>query len=91
MMYYGNGMNGWGMVLMTVNSLMLWTLVIAGILAVVRYTGRDGRRGATVASHAPSPQQLLAERFARGEIDDEEYARRLGVLDTATPPSRPAG
>ena len=27
-----------------------------------------------------SPEQLLAERFARGEIDEEEYRRRLQVL-----------
>jgi putative membrane protein len=26
------------------------------------------------------PEQILAERFARGEIDVEEYDRRLGVL-----------
>jgi putative membrane protein len=30
----------------------------------------------------PSPQQVLAERYARGEIDDEEYARRRAVLDS---------
>ncbi|MFD0503335.1 SHOCT domain-containing protein [Streptomyces chiangmaiensis] len=28
----------------------------------------------------PSAEQLLAERFARGEIDEEEYQRRLRVL-----------
>jgi putative membrane protein len=26
---------------------------------------------------------VLAERFARGEIDDEEYRRRLDTLRTA--------
>jgi len=36
MMYYGNGMGGWGMVLMTVSSLLFWGLVIAGIVALVR-------------------------------------------------------
>ncbi|MEW2558755.1 SHOCT domain-containing protein [Streptomyces griseorubiginosus] len=30
----------------------------------------------------PSPEQLLAERFARGEIDEEEYRRRMSVLDS---------
>ncbi|WP_210743196.1 SHOCT domain-containing protein [Nocardia cerradoensis] len=29
----------------------------------------------------PSPQQIRAERFARGEIDDEEYTRRMRALD----------
>jgi hypothetical protein len=34
-------------------------------------------------SHTPAatpPERLLAERFARGEIDEEEYRRRLAVL-----------
>jgi putative membrane protein len=34
----------------------------------------------------PAPEQVLAERFARGEIDEDEYRRRLGVLrETAGP------
>ncbi|MGE0781461.1 SHOCT domain-containing protein [Mycolicibacterium chlorophenolicum] len=36
--------------------------------------------------HPPTPQQGLAERYARGEIDDEEYARRLNTLNSGTPP-----
>lgn len=35
---------------------------------------------------APAPEQLLAERFARGEIDEDEYRRRLAVLRDATGP-----
>jgi len=80
MMYYGNGMNGWAMFFMIVNSLLFWSLAIAGIAAIVRYTGRTAQSGA--ARHARSPQQMLAERFARGDIDEEEYRRRQQVLDT---------
>ena len=29
-------------------------------------------------------EELLAERYARGEIDEEEYRRRLEVLRTST-------
>jgi putative membrane protein len=81
MMYYGNGMNGWAMFFMIVNSLLFWSLVIAGIAAIVRYTGRAAQSGGAVR-HARSPQQMLAERFARGDIDEEEYRRRQQVLDT---------
>ncbi|MEU6537714.1 SHOCT domain-containing protein [Streptomyces sp. NPDC047000] len=35
---------------------------------------------------APTPEQLLAERFARGEIDEDEYRRRLAVLRDAGGP-----
>lgn len=41
----------------------------------------------------PSPEQLLAERFARGEIDEEDYRRRLATLtgaDRTRPSHEPA-
>jgi putative membrane protein len=79
MMYWGNGMGAWGMVLMTLSTLLFWGLVIAGIVALVRYTGRSGQ-ASTPAGPPTAPQQMLAERFARGEIDEEEYTRRLHVL-----------
>lgn len=82
MMYWGNGMSGWGMLLMTVSNLLFWGLVIAGIVLLVRYVGRGGQPG-TPATQTPTPQQILADRFARGEIDEEEYTRRLQVLGRA--------
>lgn len=35
----------------------------------------------------PTPEQLLAERFARGEVDQRDYHQRL---DTLRDRSRPA-
>lgn len=90
MMYYGNGMGGWGMVLMTVSSLLFWGLVIAGIVALVRYTSRDAQRSAP-APRGPTPQQTLAERLARGDIDEEEYVRRLQVLSAPALKRGPGG
>ena len=37
-----------------------------------RYRGGTDRNG--------SGEQVLSERYARGEIDEDEYRRRLGVL-----------
>jgi putative membrane protein len=82
MMYYGTGIGGWGMVLMAASNLLFWSLVIAGIVALVHYTGRRSQQGAST-SDASTPQRVLAERFALGEIDEEEYTRRLQVLGTA--------
>ena len=51
----------------------------------MRYASRGGQPPAapppprTPASPG-TPEQLLAERFARGEIDEEEYRHRLAVL-----------
>ncbi len=86
MMYWGSGMGGWGMVLMTVSSLLFLALVFAGIVVVVRSVGRDAERGRPVMP-APTPQQTLAERFARGDIDEDEYTRRLQVLGSAAAPT----
>jgi putative membrane protein len=79
MMFYGNGMSGWGMLLMTVSNLLFWALVIAGVVALVRYV-RPDRPDDRPAPQASTPDRMLAERYARGEIDEEEYTRRLQVL-----------
>ena len=31
------------------------------------------------------PEKVLADRFAKGEIDEGEYARRLGILRYGPP------
>jgi putative membrane protein len=75
MMYYGD-MNGWGFALMGISAVVFWGLVIVGIVLLVRYLGRSGQP--PTATH--TPEQLLAERFARGEIDESEYQARLATL-----------
>ena len=90
MMYYGTGMSGWGMALMSLSGLLLWGLIIAGIVVAVRYSGPIGQRGAPVV-HGPTPQQTLADRFARGDIDEEQYTSNLKVLDATTSTRGPGG
>jgi putative membrane protein len=36
--------------------------------------------GTTHAAGASNAEQVLAERYARGDIGDDEYKRRLGLL-----------
>lgn len=77
MYWYGDHMSGWGWALMTVGTITFWALVIVGIVLLVRYLGHSGQQP-TQPTH--TPEQLLAERFARGEIDQEEYRDRLATL-----------
>ncbi|HZC99653.1 MAG TPA: SHOCT domain-containing protein [Actinomycetes bacterium] len=84
MMWGWNGWSWWGWTLMTLSMLVFWGLVIWGIVALFRRTG-DGR----AEQERPDPERILAERFARGEIDEEEYHRRLQTLRAAG--GRPAG
>ena len=72
----GNGMDGWGYGLMTVSMVLFWGLVIYGVITLIRYLARQDR---SVAAR-PSPEQLLAERFAHGQIDEQEYRQRLDAL-----------
>ncbi|MBM7088798.1 SHOCT domain-containing protein [Streptomyces sp. NPDC012461] len=61
---------------------LFWALVIGGGLALFRRTGH-GRRGPgrPAARDDNSPLTVLGHRFASGEIDEDEYWRRLSVLD----------
>ena len=88
MYWYGSGMSGWGYALMTASMILFWGAVIFGIVLLVRYFGRSGQPPAAPPQSAESPQspeRMLAERFARGEIDEEEYRRRLAVLSGEGP------
>lgn len=78
MWWYGNsnGMDSWGYTLMTVSMVLFWGLVIYGVIAMVRYLGRQDR----AVSARPTAEEVLAERFAHGQIDEPEYRERLDTL-----------
>lgn len=64
-------------------NLLLLALIVVAVVLVVRSVSRPGASGGPT-----SAQQILAERFARGEIDATEYQERLRVL-RGEPPSPP--
>ena len=82
MMWYGNGISGWGFALMMVGNVLFWAVVILGAVALIRYLAAGNR----TAGMRPAPEELLAERFARGEIDEQEYRTRLDTLTHAHGP-----
>ncbi len=73
-------MSGWGYALMTVSMVLFWALIILGVIALVRYLARGDRSGDQAAAPRATPEQVLAERFARGEIDEQDYLRRRDQL-----------
>jgi putative membrane protein len=95
MMYtYGDHVSGWGYALGITSMILFWGLLTLAIAAAVRYLGRD-RGGGVASPPAPPPapptaEQVLADRFARGEIDADEYQQRLDTLRRAAHPA-PAG
>ncbi|MGW5635535.1 SHOCT domain-containing protein [Streptomyces sp. NPDC003832] len=61
---------------------LIWGAVVVGGITLLRRTlprGRGGPRRPAVDDH--SPIAVLGHRFASGEIDEDEYWRRLSVLD----------
>jgi putative membrane protein len=77
MMYYGRGWGGGGFWLL-VGFLLLIALVVLVVWAVM-HLSRSGR----VATHDPSrptPNEILRERFARGEITAQEFEDAKKVL-----------
>lgn len=86
MWWYGSDMSGWGYALMTLGMVLFWALVIFGVIALVRFLARNDRPTAARLT----PEQLLAERFARGEIDEHDYHQRLDTLrDRSRPTVKP--
>jgi putative membrane protein len=78
MFWPDHDLTGWGWTAMTISMLLFWGLLIAGGVLLVRALTRLS--GSADGPGRPSPEQLLAERYARGEIDDEEYRTRLATL-----------
>ncbi|HEY0699890.1 MAG TPA: SHOCT domain-containing protein [Micromonospora sp.] len=78
MWWYGDHMGGWGVTLMVLNMVLFWALVVAGVVLLVRYLGRTRPEGGRLVG--ADAERILAERFARGEIDEEEYHSRLAAV-----------
>ena len=69
-------------VVMTLMMVIFWGGLVALVVWLVRSLPARDR----VATAPPPPARaddLLAERFARGEIDEDEFARRRKVLHSS--------
>lgn len=81
--YYGHmwdgGWHGWlfGPLMM----FLLVALVVVGVVLAIRWAGGDGRGEPSGGPPQRTPRVILDERFARGEIDKEEYEERRRVLE----------
>ncbi len=70
-----DSMSAYGWVMMTIFATLFAALLVTAIWALYSYTTRtraDQERG--------SPEELLAERYARGDITTEDYQERLDTL-----------
>lgn len=73
---------GWGGgIAMGALMLLFLAAVVIALVVAVRYLASPQQgSGQPPASMTERSEALLAERFARGEIDEDEYRRRITVL-----------
>lgn len=74
---WGWGWSGW--IAMSLMMIVVWGLLIAAIVYVVRASGR-GHDERPAPEDDYTPERILEQRYARGEIDDEEFKRRREML-----------
>ena len=74
MMWSWHGDGGWWWLAGTLMMILFWGAAIWLIAQLVRSTGESG------SPARPSAEDIVRERYARGEIDSEEFRRRLDDL-----------
>jgi putative membrane protein len=81
MMYWnGHGAGIWDWFAMSLGTVFFLALFAIALFSVLRWLSRDRQFPTARPAQPVPPEQLLAERFARGEIDVEEYRQRMDVL-----------
>lgn len=77
MMWWDNGTGWGGWVVMTLTLVAFWSLVVVAIVAIFR---SDREVEQDQSAGGPEPERILDGRFARGEIDLDEYYARQDAL-----------
>lgn len=87
-MMWDNGWSGADWVWMSVGMLGFWTLVVAGVVWLVRTVRTSADRSAPGPDRQTRPgadssnaRAILDERYARGELDDEQYRTHRDLLN----------
>lgn len=72
---------GWGhMIFGSLMMVLFWGGIILAIVLAVRWLGGSSSHGGAPPPQGRRPLDILQERFARGEIDRDEFEERKRLL-----------
>ncbi len=72
---------GWGgMILGPIMMIVFIAVAVVVVVLLVRWLGGPGHGGVLHSPPGKTPLDILKERFAKGEIDNEEFEERRRVL-----------
>lgn len=74
---YGGHMSGWAWAFTGFGMLLFWAALITAIVLLVRYL--NGAKQVPRDSDLPAAE-ILARRFARGEISEDEFLSRSKLI-----------
>ena len=80
MMYGWDGWGWGGWVVMVLAMVVFWAVVITAVVLAIRYAVRGNNQRAQQSSAPTGAEEILAERYARGEIDEDEFRRRRATI-----------
>lgn len=64
---------------------LIWVLIIGVLVLFVAFAFKGGQKGGSgmfgTNEELEDPLKILKNRYARGEIDEEEYERRKNELE----------
>jgi putative membrane protein len=77
-MMAGWGGSGFGGIFM----LIFWALIIGGVVFLIKWLAHSGSGTADGKPGKSGPMEILKERYARGEINKEEFEERRRILSS---------
>lgn len=77
-MMWNDGMGWTGWLLMSLTAIAFWALVVFAVVSLFRGTRSDPKQVGD--ENDKDARRILDQRFARGEIDADEYHARQLVL-----------
>lgn len=79
MMWHDDGWGWGGWLAASLTMLLVWTVLVTAVVLLVRPFGQP-RSGAGGSPDRSAAERILDERFARGELTEDEYRHQRDVL-----------